>query len=71
MTIEECNRDISMGQFLRLAEENDVKNAERIVKEISEVVQSFTDKATEVKIDTCFIKLISELIKTKIDLNRV
>lgn len=68
MTIEECNRDISMNQFVRLADENDVRNAEHIVKEISEVVQSFTDKAIDVKINTIYTELISQFIKSKIDL---
>ena len=65
MTIEECNRDISMNQFVRLADENDVRNAEHIVKEISEVVQSFTDKAIDAKIDTIYTELISQFIKSK------
>lgn len=68
MTIEECNRDISMNQFVRLADENDVRNAEHIVKEISEVVQSFTDKAIDAKIDTIYTELISQFIKSKTDL---
>ncbi|GGJ89596.1 type II toxin-antitoxin system HipA family toxin [Parabacteroides faecis] len=68
MTIEECNRDISMNQFVRLADENDVRNAEHIVKEISEVVQSFTDKAIDVKINTIYTELISQFIKSKTDL---
>ena len=65
MTIEECNRDISMNPFVRLADENDVRNAEHIVKEISEVVQSFTDKAIDAKIDTIYTELISQFIKSK------
>lgn len=68
MTIEECNRDISMNQFVRLADENDVRNAEHIVNEISEVVQSFTDKAIDAKIDTIYTELISQFIKSKTDL---
>ena len=67
MTIEECNRDISMAQFLRLADENDVRNAERIVKDISEVVLSFTDKANEIKVEPYFAELISRFIKTQVD----
>lgn len=67
MTIEECNRDISMSQFMRLADENDVRNAESIVREISEVVHSFTDKATEAKVNTYYTELIAQFIKEKVE----
>ncbi len=68
MTIEECNRNITMNQFLRLADENDVRNAEHIVKEIAETVLSFADKAETIKIDSYFTELITQFIKTKTDL---
>ncbi|MBO5181809.1 MAG: type II toxin-antitoxin system HipA family toxin [Paraprevotella sp.] len=67
MTIEECNRDISMNQFIRLADENDVRNAECIVGEIVEVVHSFTDKAMAANIDAYYTELITRFIKAKTD----
>ncbi len=65
MTIAECNRTLSMSQFVRLADENDVKNAESIVREIAEVVSSFPDKAVEAKISPVHTELITQFIKTK------
>lgn len=67
MSIEECNRSISLAQFVRLAEENDVRHAENIVKEISEVALSFAEKAGEAKLDNYFTSLILQFIKEKID----
>lgn len=66
MTIAECDRNISMDQFLRLADENDVKNAEPIVREIAEVVNSFPDKAVVAKIEPCYTELITQFIKEKV-----
>lgn len=66
MTIAECDRNISMNQFLRLADENDVKNAESIVREIAEVVNSFPDKAVVAKIEPCYTELITQFIKEKV-----
>lgn len=65
MTIAECDRNISMDQFIRLADENDVKNAGSIVKEIAEVVNAFPDKAREAKIDPGYTELIAQFIKTQ------
>lgn len=67
MTIAECDRNISMDQFIRLADENDVKNAGSIVKEIAEVVNAFPDKAKEAKIESYHAELIAQFIKTKTD----
>ncbi|WP_455624667.1 hypothetical protein [Parabacteroides sp.] len=68
MTIEECNRAITRKQFLRLGEENDVRNAELIINEIEETVLSFADKVKTVKMDRCFTELITQFIKTQTDL---
>ncbi|MDE7090287.1 MAG: type II toxin-antitoxin system HipA family toxin [Bacteroidales bacterium] len=67
MTIAECDRNISMDQFVRLADENDVKNAGAIVREIAEVVNAFPDKAREAKIEPDYTELIAQFINTKID----
>lgn len=67
MTIAECDRNISMDQFMRLADENDVKNAGSIVREIAEVVNAFPDKAEEAQIGSCHTELIAQFIKTKTD----
>ncbi|MDE7150590.1 MAG: type II toxin-antitoxin system HipA family toxin [Bacteroidales bacterium] len=67
MTIAECDRNISMDQFMRLADENDVKNAGSIVREIAEVVNAFPDKAMEAKIEPYYTELIAQFIKTKTD----
>ncbi len=67
MTIAESDRNISMDQFMRLADENDVKNAGSIVREIAEVVNAFTGKAEEAQIGSCHTELIAQFIKTKTD----
>lgn len=67
MSIEGSDRNISMSQLIRLAEENDVRNAKNIIKEISEAVLSFEEKAAEVKIDGHFTALISGFIKDKVE----
>ena len=65
MTIAECDRNISMDQFIRLADENDVKNAGAIGREIAEVVSGFPDKAREAKIDPVYTELIAQFIRTQ------
>lgn len=67
MTIEESNRNISLSQFLRLAEQNDVKNAERIVKEIAEVALSFEEKASKAKINDVYMSLIKQYVETQVE----
>lgn len=62
MTIEECNKDITKKQFLRLAGENDVKDAGMIIERISEVLRSFRDKAKEAGVPDKFADLIADYI---------
>lgn len=45
MSIGECDRKVSRDQLLRLANENDVRGANKIIDEVSASVMSFEDKA--------------------------
>lgn len=62
MMIEESDKLISRSQLLRLAEENDIRNADAIISHISEVLGTFRKKAGEVLIDTFHTDLISNFI---------
>lgn len=61
MSIEECDRNISREQFLRLAKENDVRDANNIIEEVISSVTTFRDKA-QALIPPEFSKLISGFI---------
>ena len=67
MTIEECNRSITMSQFIRLADNNDISGAKETVKEIADTVLSFQNKSTEPLAETVWKEVISPYIKTQID----
>lgn len=67
MTIEECNRNITMPQFIRLAEGNDISGAKDIVQEIADTVLSFQNKSTEPQVKTVWKEIISPYIKTQTD----
>ena len=62
MMIEESDKLISRSQLLRLAGENDIRNADAIISHISEVLGTFRKKAGEVLIDTFHTDLISNFI---------
>ena len=63
MTIEECDRSISRTQFMRLADQNDIRNASEIIAEVSEAAASFESKAREAGIGDKFIDTIKNGIE--------
>ena len=63
MSIAESDKLISRGQLIRLASENDVRNADSIITRIAEVLQSFREKGTAAHIDGYHLDLISEYIR--------
>lgn len=66
MSIEECDRNITRKQLLRLAKANDVRNPDEIIREVSNVLATFKDKAKEIGIDDVFANLISDFINLQI-----
>lgn len=66
MSIAECDRNIAYGQFLRLAEENDVNNAETIIRDISSILESFEHQAADAGIDKSHTALIKGFIKSQL-----
>lgn len=66
MSIAECDRNIAYGQFLRLDEENDVNNAETIIRDISSILESFEHQAADAGIDKSHTALITGFIKSQL-----
>lgn len=66
MSIEEGDRYVSRAQLQRLAEENDVRNADSIIARTASVLKSFRAKAEKVSIDEFHIDLISEYISAQL-----
>jgi len=62
MSIEECNRRISRSQFLKLAQQNDIKEAETIISEITESASSFESKAIQAGVAHSLIDVIKDCI---------
>lgn len=62
MSIGECDRKVSRDQLLRLANENDVRVANKIIDEVSASVMSFKDKAYGVVPET-YSELIINFIR--------
>lgn len=62
MSIEECDRNITYSQFMRLAQENDINNAESIIKAVSTVVASFEHQAADAGINKSHTDLIASFI---------
>lgn len=58
MTIEECDRNITKEQFLRLAEQNDIKGAETVIAEIQSAIAGFPSIAVETGISDAVISLV-------------
>ena len=67
MTIQECDRRIRRSQFLRLAEENDVKNASAIIETIKEVVMSIGKRAQEIGIEPVFETAMADSIRQQME----
>lgn len=62
MTIEECDRDISKEQFLRLAEQNDIRGAELIIEEVQSAIGGFAGIAKETGISDSVISLVRDCL---------
>ena len=62
MNIGVCDRKVSRDQLLRLANENDVRGANKIIDEVSASVMSFKDKAYGVVPET-YSELIFNFIR--------
>lgn len=66
MSIEENDRLVSRNQLLRLASENDVRNADSIIKQVISAVETFRCKAEGLSIDCFYLDLISNFISSQI-----
>lgn len=62
MSIEENDRLVSRSQFMKLASENDIHNADSIILQVVSSLGSFRRRAEELSIDGFYIDLISEYI---------
>lgn len=62
MSIEENDRLVSRSQFMKLASENDIRNADSIILQVVSSLGSFRRRAEELSIDGFYIDLISEYI---------
>lgn len=67
MSIEECNRNITLNQFIRLAETNDIIGAKEIVQEITDSVLSFRNELSEPLAKSVWDSIISPYIKLQTD----
>ena len=67
MSIKENDRNISGVMFLKLAEENDVRNGKDIINEIAEIVSGFESMAKDI-VGDYHTSLISEYIKSQVKL---
>lgn len=67
MSIEECNRNITLNQFIRLAESNDIIGAKEIVQEITDSVLSFRNELSEPLAKSVWDSIISPYIKLQTD----
>lgn len=63
MSIEECDRGITRAQFLRLAHQNDIRNASDIISEVISAASSFEEKAKQIGIEKRIIDAIKECIQ--------
>lgn len=66
MSIEENDKLVSRSQLQRIAEENDVRNADAIITHTTTILDSFRQKAEKVSIDKFYIDLISEYINVQL-----
>lgn len=66
MSIEENDRLVSRNQLLRLASENDVRNADSIIKQVISAVETFRCKAEGLSINCFYLDLISNFISSQI-----
>lgn len=67
MLIGNADKLVSRDQLLRLADENDVRNADIIISQVINALRSFKQKAEEVSVNSIFIDIISDYITNQID----
>lgn len=67
MSVLESDHGITCQQLMRLATENDVRNAETIIAQVSETLMSFETKAHAAGIPQFHIDLISQFIRTQVE----
>lgn len=67
MSVEENDRLLTRRQLLRLAMENDIRQPDEIIREISSVLHTYVSKAEEAGIPDFHKDLIWEFIKTQIE----
>lgn len=67
MSIEENDRLLTRRQLLRLAMENDIRQPDEIIREISSVLHTYVSKAAEAGIPDFHKDLIWEFIKKQIE----
>lgn len=64
MTLSGQNRKVSRDELLSFAEAGDIKNAAIILQEISDAVSAFESLASELKLETPVINMISSHIRS-------
>ena len=67
MLIGNADKLVSRDQLLRLADENDVRNADIIISQVINALRSFRQKAEEVSVNSIFIDIISDYITNQIN----
>lgn len=67
MSVEENDRLLTRRQLLRLAMENDIRQPDEIIREISSVLRTYVSKAEEAGIPDFHKDLIWEFIKKQIE----
>jgi serine/threonine-protein kinase HipA len=67
MSVEENDRLLTRRQLLRLAMENDIRQPDEIIREISSVLHTYVSKAEEAGIPDFHKDLIWEFIKKQIE----
>lgn len=67
MSVEESDRLLTRRQLLRLAMENDIRQPDEIIREISSVLHTYVSKAEEAGIPDFHKDLIWEFIKKQIE----
>ena len=68
MSVEENDRLLTRRQLLRLAMENDIRQPDEIIREISSVLHTYVSKAEEAGIPDFHKDLIWEFIKKQIEI---
>lgn len=67
MTVAGNDRHITRDTFLKVAEQNDVKNASAIIRNVSETVRSFEKMAIGLRIDKSVLEIVGKHINIQIE----